>query len=440
MAALLALLLLPLATAGEPRAFVLDNGLRVAVLEEHRAPLVAVQLLVAAGAADEPEGLGGAAHLLEHALFTGSSLAPDRSFDQALGLGADANAWTHLDWTGFTTLVPPGALERALALEADRLGAPELDPATVERELRVVLAEAAGLYGVPHGADAAVLARLLYPEHPYGRELTGLGAPGGEPGLVGLDAAALRAFHTERYAPARCVLVVAGDLDGERAEAWIRARFGAIPRRDAVPRGEEPAPELLGEQRWVSHDDVGVASLYAGWRGVPRWGDDEAAHAVLAWLLSHDDELSGALEPLGVEHEAWSDSYRLGGSLVVALRSREDALEPALHRVDRALRRLAREGPTPGALERARGAWSHTWLRAADPVAGQAALAAQCLATGAPMGCADDELARYRAVGASDIQRVAAALSEAPGRVLLSVVSPEGGPAALPGSVPVEAP
>ena len=444
----LALLLALSASAAEPlvfehRAFTLDNGLRVVLHAEPRAPLVSIQLLVAAGARDDLEGLGGTAHLLEHGMFTGTARLPGQGFDLELeALGGDANAWTHYDWTGFTTTVPPGALERALVLEADRLASPSLDPAAVATQRRVVQAEAAGILSTPHGQDAAVLASLLYPgQHPYGRDLMGLAGPRGARDLGLLDPAALRAFHHGHYAPSGCVLAIAGDVDPAQAEAWVRSSYGAIPARPAAERGAAPAPALVGEQRWWLPADVGAATVSMGWRGVPVGHPDEPALALLAWLLSHDSRLGRLVERgRATELHAWSDSWQLGGGFVITAKAEDGRLAPLQRAVDRELARLARQGPEHASLARAQGAWRNRWLRAADPVQGRASLLAQCVAMGLEPGCSPALLARYQAVQPADIQRVARDLVEAQGRVLLSVSSETERRRGLPGSEPVVLP
>ncbi len=441
-------LLVGAALAGEPlalehRAFELDNGLRVVLHAEPRAPVVSVQLLVAAGGRDDPEGRAGMAHLLEHAMFTGTARVPGQGFDLELeALGGDANAWTHYDWTGFVTTVPPGALERTLVLEADRLRAPSLAPLAVDTQRRVVEAEAGGLLATAHGQDAPVLAALLYPDHPYGRDLIGLGGKDAPADLAALDAAGLRAFHRARYAPASCVLAIAGDIDLDATEGWVRGSYGAIPDRAGVVRPAGPAPELGEELRTLLPADVASATLYAGWRGVPMGHPDEPALAMLAWLLANDGPLQRRLVDRGRARsvQAWSDAWELGGGVVVALRADEGRLAPLRRVLDRELQRLARRGPDPARLERARGAWENRWLRAADPVSGRASLMAQCAARELPPDCAGAELARFQAVTPADVQRVARGLVDAPGRVLLSVVAEDEATRALRGSEPVVLP
>ena len=85
--------------------FTLDNGLQVVLHEDHDSPLVALHLLVRAGAADDPDGAPGTAHLLEHMMFEGSAHAPDQTYDLLLGqAGGDSNAWTDPDLTAYLDL------------------------------------------------------------------------------------------------------------------------------------------------------------------------------------------------------------------------------------------------------------------------------------------------------------------------------------------------
>jgi zinc protease len=282
---------------------------------------------------------------------------------------------------------------------------------------------------------------VLYPGgHPYGRDVMGIDSPRGRSDLRAVDAEALRAFHHERYAPEACVLAIAGDLDLDRTEAWVRSHYGAIPARPAASRGADPAPPLSGERRAWLPAEVGRASLLMAWRGVPVGHPDEPALAVLAWLLSHGAFAEGLAARREVEIEAWNDAWQLGGGFVVSLRGEGQALEPLGRAVDAELARLALRGPEPAALERARGAWVNRWLRAADPVQGRASLMAQCLARELPADCAADELQRYQVVVVEDIQRVAQGLLDAPGRVLLTVASEADYELGLPGSEPMVLP
>ncbi len=442
------LLMAPVLAADSARLeldeILLDNGLRVIVHEDHAAPIVAVRVMVRAGAADDPPDRAGAVHLLEHVLFTGSRSAPAGGLDLALAeAGGDANAWTHYDHLSFHTVVPPGALERALFLEADRLGWPTLAPEQVAVQREVVRAEANQLHDTPHGLDAAALALALYGSaHPYGRTLEGVRGPGGDARLAGLDGALLRSVHRDLLAPSRCVLVVAGDLDPGEVEGWVRASFGAIPSREPGEREHRPPEALSEEARWWLPADVGDERLYLAWRGVARAHADEPALGLLAWLLAgaEGSRLEERLVARGLASSvaAWSDSWRLGGGFVVSVSTPDAGLDKALWGVDRELARIAARGVTDLELSRARGAWRGGWLHAVQSTEARAEFLAQCALTRGEPDCLDARLSEVEAVSVEDLQRVARELVDAPGRVLLTVAARQE--QALPASRRLEVP
>ena len=103
--------------------FTLDNGLRVVVHEDRKAPVVAVSIWYNVGSKDEPAGRTGFAHLFEHLMFNGSENAPGEYFEYTRAMGAtDLNGTTWFDRTNYFQTVPRSALERSLFLEADRMG------------------------------------------------------------------------------------------------------------------------------------------------------------------------------------------------------------------------------------------------------------------------------------------------------------------------------
>jgi len=450
----LPLLLLAASAAGAPQDalrlrgadFTLDNGLRVFVFEDHSAPRVAVHLLVQAGAAEDSVGASGTAHMLEHLVFAGSRALGQQSFDQAMAAtGGDANAWTHLDYTAFHQVVPPGALERALFLEADRLGWPLLQEEALRSERGVVLSERDQSLDTPHGSDAPALALALYgPDHPYGRPITGLLHEPANLGLLGITPARLHSFHQRYYSPSRCTLVVGGDLDPLQVESWVRREFGRLPGREPAPRRSAGEAKLQGEERHLLVADVADRSLYLAWAGVPRGHPDEPALALAAWLLASGEasRLQQALVARGPAQRvaAWNDSWRLAGGFHLSVSTVNGGLAPLLTAVDRQLRRLAAQGPTEDELSRARSALGGAWLRAAEPLASRAELANQCLVTHQQPDCLARDLARYQAVSGEDLQAAVRRWLLSDQRVLLSVLSEAESGLALPGSSPLELP
>ncbi|RZJ43639.1 MAG: insulinase family protein, partial [Brevundimonas sp.] len=103
--------------------FVLPNGLTLIVHEDHKAPIVAVNIWYHVGSKNEPTGRSGFAHLFEHLMFNGSENFNDDFFKATERLGAtDQNGTTSQDRTNYFQNVPTSALDGILWLESDRMG------------------------------------------------------------------------------------------------------------------------------------------------------------------------------------------------------------------------------------------------------------------------------------------------------------------------------
>src|SRR5690554_992796 len=122
--------------------FVLDNGLEVVVIPDHRAPVVTHMVWYKVGSADEPAGKSGIAHFFEHLMFKATSNHEAGEFDAAISaIGGNNNAFTSYDYTCFYEIVPPEALEEMMRFEADRMRNLVLDDRTIATEREVVLEE-----------------------------------------------------------------------------------------------------------------------------------------------------------------------------------------------------------------------------------------------------------------------------------------------------------
>ena len=106
----------------DPRWFTLDNGLRVVVISDHRAPVVTHMIWYKVGAADDPRGKSGLAHYLEHMMFKGTRNVPAGEFSRTVArLGGEENAFTGHDYTGYYQTIASRRLETVMRLEADRM-------------------------------------------------------------------------------------------------------------------------------------------------------------------------------------------------------------------------------------------------------------------------------------------------------------------------------
>ena len=264
--------------------FTLDNGLRVVVHEDRKAPVVAVSVWYNVGSKDEPAGRTGFAHLFEHLMFNGSENAPGDYFEPLREIGAtDFNGTTWFDRTNYFQTVPTTALERALFLESDRMGY-LLGAVTQEKltnQIGVVQNEKRQGDNQPFGLVEYAQLEALFPEgHPYRHSTIG--------SMADLSAASLddvRSWFRENYGPNNAVLVLAGDVNAAEARPLVERYFGAIPRGPENVPAQADVPTLPDRVDAVMHDRVANTRLYRNWVVPGLTHEDQVAMQVGATVL-----------------------------------------------------------------------------------------------------------------------------------------------------------
>jgi predicted Zn-dependent peptidase len=267
--------------------FRLDNGLRVVVAPDRAAPVVVVAVYYDVGFRSEPEGRTGFAHLFEHLMFEGSvHLEKMQHARLVQGNGGEFNGSTAEDYTNYFEILPAGALELGLFLEADRMLGVRLNEDTLANQIAVVKEEIrVNVLNRPYGGFPWIhLPPVLF--RTYNNAHNGYGS------FVDLEAATLddaAGFFERYYTPANAVLAVAGDADPDTVRRLVERHFGPIAGRPPPPLPDwwEPVPE--GERR-AAHDDhlAPAPALAVGYR-VPDpidAMDEYVPTVVLAHLLA----------------------------------------------------------------------------------------------------------------------------------------------------------
>ncbi len=260
--------------------FTLPNGLTLLVHEDHKAPIVAVNVWYHVGSKNERPGRTGFAHLFEHLMFNGSEHYDKEFQDPLERAGAtDLNGTTNEDRTNYFVTVPTSALDLALWLESDRMGhlVGAISQAKLDEQRGVVQNEKRQGENEPYGTVWDFLTPRLYPaNHPY--SWTTIGS------MEDLDAAKLddvkRWFQTY-YGPANAVLVVAGDVEATTIRAKVERYFGDIPSGPPIARQGVWIAKRSGNQRGVMQDRVPQPRLYKVWN-VPEWGSADGDYLTLA--------------------------------------------------------------------------------------------------------------------------------------------------------------
>ncbi|HYD12526.1 MAG TPA: pitrilysin family protein [Allosphingosinicella sp.] len=264
--------------------FTLDNGLRVVVHEDRKAPVVAVSVWYNVGSKDEPAGRTGFAHLFEHIMFNGSENARS-DFDALMReIGAtDFNGTTSYDRTNYFQTVPRGALERTLFLESDRMGhlLGALTQENLTNQIGVVQNEKRQGDNQPYGLVKYVQREGLFPEgHPYRH--TSIGS------MADLSASTLetvRDWFRDNYGPNNAVLVLAGDLSAAEARPLVERYFGHIPRGAVNSPAAADVPTLPARVEREIHDRVANTRLYRWWTIPGLTADDHASLQVAAQVF-----------------------------------------------------------------------------------------------------------------------------------------------------------
>ncbi len=355
--------------------FVLTNGLTVIVHEDHKAPIVAVNVWYHVGSKNEKPGKTGFAHLFEHLMFGGSEHAPGRYIDAMEKIGAtDLNGTTNTDRTNYFENVPTSALDYTLWLESDRMGhlLGAFDEKTLTLQRGVVQNEKRQGENQPYGVTRQLLTQNTYPAgHPY--SWTTIGE------MADLDAASLqdvKDWFKTYYGPSNVVLVLAGDIDAKTAKDKVQKYFGDIPPGPPVAHQEAWIAKMTGTHRQKVQDRVPQARIYMAWN-IPEFGSADLDYLDLVSdclsqgktsrlykRLVYDDQIA-------TDANAFIDPREIGGQFRIQATARPGQdLGLVEKEVDEELARFLKDGPTPDELQRVKAQYEANFIRGIERIGG----------------------------------------------------------------------
>ena len=212
--------------------FVLDNGLEVAVIENHKAPVIQQVLYYKTGSINDPKGKGGIAHLLEHLMFRGTYQVPDQMFNRLTDeYGAQNNAYTMFGQTAYYEFSDISKLELMMALEADRMQNLVISDEAFIKEREVVLEERRQRFETkPAPLFYETLYKLLWQDAPMANPVSGCADD-----IKALTKADAEAFYRQWYQPNNVLLVLAGDITLDEAKALTQKYYGKIKKSGDLP-------------------------------------------------------------------------------------------------------------------------------------------------------------------------------------------------------------
>ena len=271
------------AAAEEVLEATLDNGLRVLLLEDHRSPVVALQLWYRVGSRDERVGLTGLSHYLEHMMFKGTPRYGPRAYSTLVEQqGGEQNAYTTQDVTVYYVNVAADKIDLILDLEADRMRQLTLDSREVEAERKVIIEERrTRSEDDPVGALTEAFHAVAFTAHPYRLPIIGFAGD-----IERLTAEDLRAWYDTYYQPNNAILVAVGDFQASELLEKVRARFGPIPRGSDPPPVRAAEPEQRGERRVWLRREAQLPVIFIGYPVPNHRSPDAYALDVLSVILA----------------------------------------------------------------------------------------------------------------------------------------------------------
>ena len=241
--------------------FVLDNGLRVLVLEDKSTPMAVVNVMYDVGARDEDPTKTGFAHLFEHLMFGGSVNIKD--YDEPLQrAGGENNAYTTTDLTNSDCQLPAQKIETAFWLESDRMLSLAFSKKSLDTQRKVVCEEFKEHYiNKPYGDVWHKLRALAYTKHPYqwmtiGKELSH---------IENAQLDDVKHFFFKHYRPVNAILVVAGNTTTEEVKRLAEKWFGPIPMGEKYIRQLPQEPEQTSARLLQVTADVPLDAWYKAW-------------------------------------------------------------------------------------------------------------------------------------------------------------------------------
>ncbi len=374
-------LLIARAVAAEPvidipfTRTVLENGLTVIVHEDHKAPIVAVNVWYHVGSKNEKPGRTGFAHLFEHLMFNGSENYNDDWFKAVEKVGASGtNGTTSEDRTNYFEVVPKEALAYALWLESDRMGhlLGVMDQARLDEQRGVVQNEKRQGENQPYGQDWNTIVQAVYPAgHPYSWPVIG--------SMEDLNAASLddvRDWFKAHYGAANATLVIAGDVEAAAALELARKNFGDIPSGPPATRYEEWSAKRTGQQRQMRQDRVPDPKIYQVWN-VPPYRAAEATLLDLAADVLASGKSSRLYkrlvydERIATSVSAYNGANEIGGLFIIEATAKPGhALAEIETALNEELAKLIADGPTAAELERLKVENLANFIRGTERIGG----------------------------------------------------------------------
>ncbi|MBX3173151.1 MAG: insulinase family protein [Gemmatimonadaceae bacterium] len=414
--------------------YVLTNGLRLFVVEDHTSQVAAVNLWYDVGSRDERPGRTGFAHLFEHMMFQGSEhVAKAEHFQLIERAGGSVNGSTQPDRTDYWSVVPSNRVNLALWLEADRMRSLAVSAENLANQREAVKEERRLRFdNQPYNGFIIDSLPSMFDRDgcfAYGHSIVG--------SMDDLNAATVmdvREFFRTHYAPNNATIVVAGDVRPAQVRQLVQEYFGDIPA--GPPRAPVRCRESSGAgavTKRITDPNATLAAVLVAYRTVPPSHPDHPALGLLSTILGEgessrlnrslvrDAKVAAQVQVLHDPFGAMRDAGVFAAFAVANVGVSADSVQRGLERALFA----AADGITTDELEKAKNAWrARTIFARQQALAVTEAVQHAAMFLGSPMAV-NAEAARVSAVTVADLRRVARAYMR-PGNSLTLLLEPEG--------------
>ncbi|MGC2063886.1 MAG: pitrilysin family protein [Thermodesulfovibrionales bacterium] len=389
----------------------LDNGLKVLILEDHKAPTATFQVWYRVGSRHENIGKTGLSHLLEHMMFKGTKIHGPKTFSQAIQrVGGMDNAFTTSEYTGYFEFLASDRLGLPIELEADRMQNLVLTDESVLSERDVVMEERRMRYDDdPQNLLFQEIVATAFKNHPYRWPVIGWMSD-----LKTLNPEDLRRHYATYYAPNNAVIIVVGDVKPVEVLAKIRDAFGSIPAGPKIQSVHISEDEQQGEKRVLLRKEAELPVVISVYKVPAVHQEDGPALDVLSSILS-GGKSTRIYNTLVYEKQlalsAWAgydgmrrDPYLFYTGATAARGKNIDDVEKALLAE---IEKISKEPPTDQEIIKAKNQVEASFIMEQDSFYMQARLIGSFEMIGG-WRLIDTYLEAIRKVTAGDVQRVAA--------------------------------
>ncbi|MGV3764365.1 M16 family metallopeptidase [Parapedobacter sp.] len=407
----------------EFKEFELDNGLTVVMHRDNTTPIVAVSVMYHVGSKNENPERTGFAHFFEHLLFEGTeNIGRGEYMKKIESIGGTLNAYTSNDVTYYHEVVPANYLETALYMESERMLHAKIDTIGVETQRSVVKEEMRQrIDNQPYGTILQETFKRTHLVHPYKWPVIG--------SMEHLNAATLdefMQFYRTYYVPNNAVLSIAGDIDYDETEAWVRTYFSEIPVGiGTINRPTVIEPRRTEETRDVVYDNIQLPAVIQAYNLPPKKHKDSHALSMLSTYLTggksslltkevvdkQQKAVALAAFPLDLEDGGVFLLYGIANMGVSA-----DSLE---HAIDEQLEKVIANGISEDDFQKLKAQVENDVVSQHASVAGIAESLANAKTFFGDANEVNREMDKYNQVSRADIQRVAEEYLGKNGRVVL---------------------